>query len=83
MPERAPESGVDEGYRTVRLFCETRVKIWLCTKDAQWALNYLREQIETKGVKRVAPDDRGPGALPEAPVPPGTPVVAGSVNLMT
>ena len=59
---------MDEGERLVQLFCEDRQKLWLCTKDADWALKYLRDQLQTKGVRRVAPGDRGPGALPEAPV---------------
>ena len=66
MPERAPKTGISEGERIVQLYCENRMQIWLCTKDADWALEYLRDQIRTKGVKRVAPDDRGPGARPEA-----------------
>ena len=73
MPERARETGIDEGDRMVRLYCEDRRKIWLCIKDADWALRYLRDQIMFKEVARVAPGDRGPGARPEAPVPAGPP----------
>ena len=77
MPERARESGFDEGERVVRLYCECRSKIWLCSEDADWALKYLRDQLDTKGVCRVHADDRGPGA--EAPPPDleRKPVVAG------
>ena len=81
MSQRAPETGIQEGERMVRLYCETRLKIWLCTKDADWALMYLRDQLATKGVHRVAPGDRGPGAGPEAPVPDGPPVVAEPLHL--
>ena len=66
MPERARETGIDEGVRNVRLFCESRQKLWLCTTDADWALKYLSEQLLYRGVRRVAPDDVGPGGLPEA-----------------
>jgi hypothetical protein len=65
MPQRARETGIDEGDRMVRLLVENRVKLWLCRDDADWALKYLRDQLELKGVHRVAPDDRGPGAEPE------------------
>ena len=65
MPQRARETGIDEGDRMVRLLVENRVKLWLCRDDADWALKYLRDQLELKGVQRVAPDDRGPGAEPE------------------
>ena len=74
MPQRARETGIDEGDRMVRLLVEDRVKLWLCRDDADWALTYLRDQLELKGVHRVAPDDRGPGVPPEAPgaaAPPG------------
>ena len=81
MPERARETGIDEGDRMVRLYCEDRRKIWLCTKDADWALLYLHDQLAFQGVPRVAPGDRGPGARPEAPVPAGPPVVAGPLHL--
>ena len=81
MPERARETGIDEGDRMVRLYCEDRRKIWLCTKDADWALLYLHDQLAFQGVRRVAPGDRGPGARPEAPVPVGPPVVAGPLHL--
>ena len=40
-------------------------------------MKYLRDQLTTKGVARVAPGDRGPGA-PEPAVPP---VVAGPLHL--
>ena len=81
MPQRARETGIDEGERMVQLYCEDRKKIWICTKDADWALAYLRDQLSSKGVIRVDPDDRGPGALPEAPVPEEPPAVAGPLHL--
>ena len=68
MPERAPESGVDEGVRMVKLFCYDRQSLWLCTEDAQWAVTYLRDQVGAKGVAHVAGDDRGPGAKPAVQV---------------
>ena len=73
MPERAPQTGVDGGIRMVCLYCVHRRTIWLCTKDADWALKYLRDQLELKGVQRVAPGDRGPGAQPEEAGPAGPP----------
>ena len=69
MPERALESGVNGGTRNVRLYCETGNALWLCSLDANWAMLYLRDQLASKGVKPVAPDDRGPGARPEAHAP--------------
>ena len=81
VPERARETGIDGGDRMVRLYCECRTKIWLCTKDADWALLYLKDELERKGVTEVAPDDRGPGAMPEAPVSATPPVVAGPLHL--
>ena len=77
MPERAPETGIDEGHRIVHLYCEDRKKIWLCSQDADWALEYLRDQLHTKGVMRIAPGDRGPGARPEPASP--EPPIQGSV----
>ena len=68
MPERAPESGVDAGVRRVKLLCSDRGSIWLCTEDAQWAVTYLRDQVEAKEVAHVAGDDRGPGAKPTVQV---------------
>ena len=76
MPERARETGIDEGDRTVRLYCEDRKSLWICTKDAEWAVRYLREQLACKGVRRVAPGDRGPGAQPAEQLPAAPPVVA-------
>jgi hypothetical protein len=90
MPERAPEMGIDAGIRHVQLYCEDRKTIWLCTKDADWALQYLRDQLDCKGVQKIAPDDRGPGAGPAPPVhvcepaqpaQAGPPVVAGAASL--
>ena len=49
MSQRAPETGIEAGHRMVRLYCENRKRIWLCTKDADWALVYLRDQLTTKG----------------------------------
>ena len=89
MPERAPQTGIDEGTRKARLYCEDRKTVWLCTKDADWALKYLRDQLQCKGVHWVAPGDRGPGAGPPPPVhvgdqaqpaQAGPPVVAGSLS---
>ena len=73
MPQRARETGIDEGDRMVRLYCESMQKIWLSSKDADWALVYLRDQLTSKGVRRVAPGDRGPGVRPEEPGPAGPP----------
>ena len=38
MPQRAPETGLDEGDRIVRIYCDNRKTIWLCVDDADWAL---------------------------------------------
>ena len=73
MPERAPETGIDEGNRKVRIYCESRRVIWLCVEDMDWALKYLRDQLQNKGVARVAPDDIGPGGRPDAPCAAGPP----------
>ena len=81
MPERARVTGIDGGERLVRLYCESRQNIWLCSMDANWALQYLKDELERKGVTHVAPDDRGPGPMPEAPVSATPPVVAGPLHL--
>ena len=73
MPKRAPETGLDEGERLVRLYCESRQKIWLCIQEADWALQYLRDQLVVKGVQRVAADDIGPGGGHDAPFLDGPP----------
>ena len=53
-------------------------------------MQYLRDQLACKGVQKIAPDDRGPGAGPAPPVhvcepaqpaQAGPPVVAGSLSL--
>ena len=74
MPQKAPETGINEGERVVRMYCESRKTIWLCTEDASWALQYLRDQLHVKGVRRVPAGDIGPGeahAVPCADGPPG------------
>ena len=81
MPERAPETGIDEGDRKVQLYCESRIKLWISVKDADWAVRYLADQMATKEVTRVLPGDRGPGARPAAPDPAGPPVVTGPLYL--
>ena len=48
LPERAPESGEDEGMRRVRLWCQDRRELFLCLEDAGWAMAYLRDQLATK-----------------------------------
>ena len=45
------------------------------------SLHPIPVPVSTKGVIRVAPGDRGPGAGPVAPVPAGPPVVAGPLHL--
>ena len=67
LPERAPATGIDEGTRNVRIYCETKRKLWLCLDDADWALLYLKDQLETKGVHRVDAGDVGPGGVLDAP----------------
>ena len=64
MPERAPESGVNGGNRIVRIFCEDRKTVWLCSEDADWAVTYLRDQLMHKGGAPVPSDDLGPKFLP-------------------
>ena len=64
MPERAPESGVDGGERSVKLSCQNRNTLWLCTEDVLWVITYLRDQLQAKGVPHVEGDDRGPGSKP-------------------
>ena len=63
MPDRAPESGVNNGNRLVRIFCEDRKTIWLCSEDANWAVAYLRDQLMHKGLAPYAGDD----IVPEVP----------------
>ena len=62
MREKAPEACPrDKTKRTIRLFCENRMTIWLCIDDAEWAVKYLRDQLDAKGVTHVPDDDTGPG----------------------
>ena len=62
MREFAPEAYPrDQTKRTVRLFCEDRKTLWLCVEDAEWAVKYLRDQLDAKGVAHVPDDDTGPG----------------------
>ena len=65
MPERAPETGIDAGTRNVRLLCETRQKLWLCFEDADWALRFLRDQLDRSGFERFPADEVGPGRVPD------------------
>ena len=39
-------------------------------KDAQWAFEYLRDQLEHKGVRKVDPSDCGAGEGPRLLVKP-------------
>ena len=65
MPEKAPEKHPTcTTTIPVRLYCENRRTVWLCTEEAQWAMEYLRDQLEAKGVRAVADDDCGPGGPP-------------------
>ena len=63
MPERAPESGVNSGNRTVRIFCDDRKTLWLFSEDANWAVAYLCDQLKHKGLAPDAGDD----IVPEVP----------------
>ena len=68
MPEKAPDK--QHNCTTtipVRLYCEDRKTVWLCTTEAQWAMEYLRDQLEAKGDCAVANDDCGPGGPPPPP----------------
>ena len=65
MPERAPETGIAAGTRQVRLLCETRLKLWLCSEDADWALTFLRDQLDRSGFERFPADEVGPGRVPD------------------
>ena len=47
--------------RTIRIYCEDRRNVWLCSEDAEWAMRYLRDQLECKGIRIVSDDDTGPG----------------------
>ena len=48
MPERAPETGIDEGTRKVRIYWDGWRRLWLCVEDMDWALQYLRDQLQHK-----------------------------------
>ena len=63
MPARAPESGEDTGTRIVRVLCEDRKTIWLCSEDVSWAVVYLRDQLMHKGLTPV----RSADIVPEVP----------------
>ena len=68
MPEKAPDKHHNcTTTIPVRLYCEDRKTVWLCTTEAQWAMEYLRDQLEAKGDCAVANDDCGPGGPPPPP----------------
>ena len=68
MPAKAPEKHPKcTTTIPVRLYCEDRKTVWLCTEDAEWAMEYLRDQLEANGDCAVANDNCGPGVPPPPP----------------
>ena len=66
MREKAPETHPTcTTTIPVRLYCENRRTVWLCTEEAQWAMEYLRDQLEAKIVRATATNkNRRPGEPP-------------------
>ena len=61
VPCRPPEIDPDgKQMRAVRLFIVDRKTVWLSLDDVAWAIRYLFDQAQLKGVPRVAADDAGP-----------------------
>jgi len=55
--------GLCRGRDKASLGCEgvvdrKRNQLWLCSEDEDWAMKYLRDQLNLKGVAAVASDDR-------------------------
>ena len=55
--------------RPVKLFIENRMTVWLSLDDLAWAMKYLFQQNQLKGVPVVDDSDAGPGAAVVAAVP--------------
>ena len=70
MPAKAPEMYPQcKEVRRVRVYCESCMTVWLSVDDAAWAIEYLRDQLQFKGVPSVDGGDTGPaGMKPNAPL---------------
>lgn len=63
MPVRCPEEDPKcKEVRTIKLYIEDRVQIWLDIADVEWAVQYLYVQNLLKGVPLVPEDSTGPVA---------------------
>ena len=69
MPVRCPEIDPKcKQMRPVTLFIEDRITLWLSLDDLPWAIKYLFDQNQLKGVPVVDDGDVGPGAAVVAAV---------------
>ena len=69
MASRCPEIDPEcIQMRPVKLFIEDRKKVWLALDDVSWAMKYLSQQNQLKGVPLVDDSDTGPGATVVAAV---------------
>jgi len=66
MPYECPEiDPTGTKLRTVTVYVQDRLQIWLSVDDVAWAVEYLYKQNSLKGIPVVAADDAGPGAPPQ------------------
>ena len=62
MPMRCPEEDPQcTELRTISVYIEGRMQIWLDLEDVEWAVSYLYVQNLLKGVPMIPDDSTGPG----------------------
>ena len=62
MPVRCPEEDPQcTDVRTIRVYVENRMQIWLHLADVEWAVRYLYVQNLLKGVPLISDESTGPG----------------------
>ena len=70
MAVRCPEIDPKcKQMRPVTVFTENRITLWLSLDDLPWAIKYLFDQNQLKGVPVVDDGGVGPGAAVVAAVP--------------
>jgi len=63
MPTLTPEEDPEgTAKRTIALYIQDRLTVWLDLENVQWAIRYLFVQNHLKGVPLVSPDSTGPGS---------------------
>ena len=62
MPVRCPEEDPQcTELRTIRVYVENRIQLWLDLADVEWAVRYLYVQNLLKGVPLIPDESTGPG----------------------